>query len=179
MTRTNTRSTSKNRRCLATGHLLMGKKMSRHLQRIVKAYTPKHKQSEAHIWPRDKKAASYSRRVLLASALAICAMPFALAQRNTTRLRVAKVGSSADKGLAEVGDAFPVSIIVVTNTNDNGPGSLRNALAIANDSDTIDATGVSGSILLTVANFRLSRRDHQRPWCWKSGGQRRRHFPRV
>jgi hypothetical protein len=40
-------------------------------------------------------------------------------------------------------------IITVTNTNDSGPGSLRQALAIANDGDTINATGVSGVITLT------------------------------
>ena len=55
-------------------------------------------------------------------------MPFALAQRNTTKLRVAKL-DSASKGLAEVGNALPANIIVVTNTNDSGPGSLRDALA--------------------------------------------------
>ncbi len=38
--------------------------------------------------------------------------------------------------------------IIVTNTNDNGSGSLRQALAIANDGDTIDATGISGAISL-------------------------------
>ena len=41
------------------------------------------------------------------------------------------------------------SIIPVTNTNDNGPGSLRQALAIANNGDTIDATGIAGVISLT------------------------------
>jgi hypothetical protein len=41
------------------------------------------------------------------------------------------------------------TIIPVTNANDSGPGSLRQALAIANDGDTIDATGVSGVITLT------------------------------
>jgi hypothetical protein len=40
------------------------------------------------------------------------------------------------------------TIIPVTNTNDSGPGSLRQALAIANDGDTIDATGISGVISL-------------------------------
>src|SRR5207248_4618597 len=40
--------------------------------------------------------------------------------------------------------------IMVTNTNDNGPGSLRQALALANDGDTIDATGVSGVITLST-----------------------------
>ncbi|HEX3420217.1 MAG TPA: choice-of-anchor Q domain-containing protein [Candidatus Udaeobacter sp.] len=39
--------------------------------------------------------------------------------------------------------------ISVTNTNDSGPGSLRQALAIANEGDTIDATGISGTITLT------------------------------
>jgi hypothetical protein len=39
--------------------------------------------------------------------------------------------------------------ITVTNTNDSGPGSLRQALAIVNDGDTIDATGISGAITLT------------------------------
>jgi hypothetical protein len=40
------------------------------------------------------------------------------------------------------------NIITVTNTNDSGPGSLRQALATANDGDTIDATGISGVITL-------------------------------
>src|SRR6266852_5528046 len=39
--------------------------------------------------------------------------------------------------------------ITVTNTADSGPGTLRAALASAANGDTIDATGVSGSILLT------------------------------
>ena len=40
--------------------------------------------------------------------------------------------------------------IIVSNTNDNGPGSLRQALAEANDGDIIDATGVSGVITLST-----------------------------
>ena len=51
--------------------------------------------------------------------------------------------------------ALPANIIVVTNTNDSGPGSLRDALAIANDGDTIDATGVSGTILLTTGELQI------------------------
>jgi hypothetical protein len=45
--------------------------------------------------------------------------------------------------------------ILVTNTNDSGPGSLRQALADANDGDTIDATGVSGTILLTSGELQI------------------------
>ena len=39
--------------------------------------------------------------------------------------------------------------ITVTNTNDSGAGSLRAALTSAANGDTIDATGMSGAILLT------------------------------
>ena len=47
--------------------------------------------------------------------------------------------------------------ILVTNTNDNGPGSLRQALADANDGDTIDATGVSGVITLTSGQLLVDK----------------------
>jgi hypothetical protein len=49
-------------------------------------------------------------------------------------------------GLTICADA---TTIIITNTNDNGPGSLRQALVDAHDRDTIDATGISGVILLT------------------------------
>jgi Chlamydia polymorphic membrane protein (Chlamydia_PMP) repeat len=39
--------------------------------------------------------------------------------------------------------------ITVMNTSDSGAGSLRQALADANNDDTIDATGISGTITLT------------------------------
>src|SRR6266571_9090040 len=45
------------------------------------------------------------------------------------------------------------AIIPVTNTNDSGPGSLRQALADANNDDTIDATGISGVITLTTGEL--------------------------
>ena len=48
--------------------------------------------------------------------------------------------------------------IIVSNTNDNGQGSLRQALAIANDGDTIDATGISGVITLTTGELRVNVR---------------------
>jgi hypothetical protein len=47
--------------------------------------------------------------------------------------------------------------IIVSNTNDNGPGSLRHALAVANDGDTIDATGISGEITLTSGELLVDR----------------------
>ena len=43
--------------------------------------------------------------------------------------------------------------ITVDNTGDSGSGSLRAALASAMDGDTIDASGVSGTILLTSAEL--------------------------
>ena len=46
--------------------------------------------------------------------------------------------------------------ITVTNTNDSGAGSLRDALAVANDGDTIDATDLSGTILLTSGELQIT-----------------------
>jgi hypothetical protein len=43
--------------------------------------------------------------------------------------------------------------ITVSNTNDSGLGSLRQALANAEDGDTIDATGLSGVITLTTGEL--------------------------
>src|SRR5262249_4909244 len=43
-------------------------------------------------------------------------------------------------------------VITVTNTNDSGPGSLRQALSIANDGDTIDFA-VTGTITLTTGEL--------------------------
>jgi len=47
--------------------------------------------------------------------------------------------------------------ILVSNTNDSGPGSLRQALADANDGDTIDATSISGVITLTAAQLLVDK----------------------
>ena len=49
----------------------------------------------------------------------------------------------------------PADIITVTNTNDSGPGSLRDALAIANDGDTITFE-VSGTIALTTGELMVN-----------------------
>src|SRR5215472_6955899 len=65
-------------------------------------------------------------------------------------------GTRDGSGFVGVGDALPATTIVVTNTNDSGPGSLRNALAIEHNGDTIDATGVSGTILLTSGALVIS-----------------------
>jgi hypothetical protein len=72
---------------------------------------------------------------------------------------VAAVGAvaspRANQGLVEVSNALQATI-VVTNINDSGPGSLRDALAMANDGDTIDAIGVSGIILLTSGELQIT-----------------------
>jgi len=44
--------------------------------------------------------------------------------------------------------------IPVTSTADSGAGTLRDPLASATDGDNIDATGVSGTILLTSGELR-------------------------
>jgi len=51
----------------------------------------------------------------------------------------------------------PATTIVVSSTNDNGPGSLRQALADVNDGDTIDATEVSGTITLTSGQLLVDK----------------------
>src|SRR5262245_48068173 len=65
-------------------------------------------------------------------------------------------GTRDSRGFVGVSDALPATVIVVTNTNDSGAGSLRDALALANDGDTIDATGVSGTILLTSGELQIT-----------------------
>src|ERR1051326_486159 len=49
------------------------------------------------------------------------------------------------------------STITVTNTNDSGAGSLRPALVIANDGDTIDATNISGVVILTTGELPVDK----------------------
>jgi Right handed beta helix region len=66
---------------------------------------------------------------------------------------VAAVGAVASPRANRVS---PGNVITVTNTNDSGPGSLRDALATATDGNTIDATGVTGTILLTSAELQVT-----------------------
>jgi hypothetical protein len=55
-----------------------------------------------------------------------------------------------------LGAIAQAATLTVTNTEDSGPGSLRAALAAANDGDTIDATGISGTIILTNGQLLVS-----------------------
>jgi hypothetical protein len=66
----------------------------------------------------------------------ICLIPFALAQRTIARA--------------------PVNIVTVTNTNDSGPGSLRQALTDASDGDTINFA-LSGIISLTSGELVIDK----------------------
>jgi hypothetical protein len=52
--------------------------------------------------------------------------------------------------------AVNANTLTVTNTNDSGPGSLRQALALAIHGDTINATRVSGTIFLTSGALQIT-----------------------
>lgn len=68
--------------------------------------------------------------------LTICVIPFALAQRTTWRA--------------------PANLVTVTNLDDGGPGSLRQALADASDGHTINFA-VSGTISLTSGELVIDK----------------------
>jgi hypothetical protein len=59
--------------------------------------------------------------------------------------------------LGATAGAARAAVIRVTNTNDSGTGSLREALATAKDSDVIDATHVAGAITLTTGVLLVER----------------------
>jgi hypothetical protein len=69
--------------------------------------------------------------------LAVSVIPFALAQRTTAK------GNR------------PATTITVTNTNDSGPGSLRQALADANDGDTIQFDPALNGQTITLTSGEL------------------------
>src|SRR5258705_4428566 len=71
--------------------------------------------------------------------LAVSLIPFALAQRTTAK------GNR------------PATTITVTNGNDSGPGSLRQALADANDGDTINFDPSVGTVTLTTAELAIDK----------------------
>ena len=96
-----------------------------------------------------------STSYMLLLGVAVCVIPLALAQRNTTKTK-SRQARQPEQRINERGYAFPANIIVVTNTDDSGPGSLRDALAAAVDGDIIDATGISGTILLTSGELQIT-----------------------
>src|SRR6266550_790977 len=96
-----------------------------------------------------------STSYMLLRGVAVCVIPLALAQRNTTKTK-SRQARQPEQRIDERGYAFPANIIVVTNTDDSGPGSLRDALATAVDGDMIDATGISGTILLTSGELQIT-----------------------
>jgi hypothetical protein len=67
---------------------------------------------------------------------------------NVTRICLALVCAAVTSARA--------ATITVTNTNDSGPGSLRQALMIANDGDTIAFT-VTGTITLTSGGLLIAK----------------------
>ena len=73
---------------------------------------------------------------MLLLGVAVCVIPLALAQRNTTKTK-GRQARQFEQKINERGQALPANIIVVTNTDDNGPGSLRDALATAINGDTL------------------------------------------
>jgi len=58
--------------------------------------------------------------------------------------------------LYAVGLPAHAGTITVTNTNDSGPGSLRHALANANNLDTINFA-VTGTIALTIGGLQVTK----------------------
>jgi predicted outer membrane repeat protein len=71
--------------------------------------------------------------------LPVCVLPFALGQRATPK------GNR------------PATTITVTNTNDSGPGSLRQALADAQDGDTINFDPSVNVVTLTSAELVITK----------------------
>jgi predicted outer membrane repeat protein len=86
------------------------------------------------------------------------------ARRDAARRarKLAAVGSGAllatgvaSGALATFASSAGAATITVTNTNDAGAGSLRQALADANPGDVIDLTGLSGAITLTTGQLEI------------------------
>ena len=71
--------------------------------------------------------------------LAVCVIPFGLAQRTTAK------GNT------------PATVITVTNGNDSGPGSLRQAIADARDGDTINFDPSVTVVTLTTAELAITQ----------------------
>jgi hypothetical protein len=69
--------------------------------------------------------------------------------RKALNLRARRFSAFCFALLCAAGTTAGAVTITVSNTNDSGPGSLRDALASAADGDTIDAASVTGIITLT------------------------------
>ena len=87
--------------------------------------------------------------LLVLLLLPVCVSPFAIAQRNATKPKRGQVRQREQR------IALPTDIIIVTNTNDSRPDPLPDALATANNGNTIHATGISGGILLTNGELQI------------------------
>src|SRR6266478_9711262 len=59
--------------------------------------------------------------------------------------------------ICSLGMSAYADIITVINTNDSGPGSLRQALADANDGDTINFDASVGTVILTTAELAIDK----------------------
>ena len=70
--------------------------------------------------------------------------------------------------------------VVVANTNDSGGGFLRAAITAASSGDTIDLTGLSGTILLTSGQLSSSKNlTHQRTRRGVAEHRRQRQQPHL
>lgn len=97
----------------------------------------------------EEDAETTARRLRIVFGFVFVLATFVAGLEVTAATRASEPPGSRDSESAQ-------SIIVVTNTNDNGPGSLREALVLANNGDMIDVTGISGTILLTSGELQVS-----------------------
>ena len=109
--------------------------------------------------------ASALQIALAISVLSICSIFLASTFASVFAIRGGEHSSSAsragaasepaaNKGSTEADIALSAITCTVNSTGDSGTGTLRDCLASA--ADTIDATGVSGTILLTSAELQIT-----------------------
>lgn len=71
--------------------------------------------------------------------------------------RAPKLLATALAAVALFTNVHADTILVTSTADDGSPGTLRAALAASNDGDVIDATGVSGTILLTAGELLVEK----------------------